>query len=195
METSEAHDAQTAFQSPVPIIIRLRTIVFGEEIPDKYTQFTFFLNLFFWLTFFIWSIASYLTISNRTLIMEQKQIPVEEIIYQRGEQLGFNGTDFLDRLITTHSIGVFCWVIVFIGLVLLYRKKEVFLYFILGGTLFYTGMLLFYMNYSFFKEDVTMFDKIGLLAITLSSVMYFFLLKKENAGGTINFFEEEESPE
>lgn len=195
METSNAKEAQTAFQSPVPIILRLRTIVFGDEIPDKYTQFTFFLNLFFWFTFFIWSIASYLTISNREVIMDQKNIPVEEIIKSRGIELGFDGQDFLERLVTTHSIGVISWTIVFVGLVFLYRKKEIFIYFIAAGTLFYVGMLLFYMSYSYFKEDVTLFDKIGLLAILLSSTMYYFLLRKENSGGSINFFEEEESIE
>lgn len=195
METSNAKEAQTSFHSPVPIILRLRTVVFGDEIPDKYTQFTFFLNLFFWFTFFMWSVASYLTISNREVIMDQKNIPVEEIIRSRGEQLGFEGQDFLDRLVTTHSIGVISWTVVFIGLVFLYRKKEIFIYFIAAGTLFYTGMLLFYISYSYFKEDVTLFDKIGLLAILLSSTMYFFLLRKENSGGSINFFEEEGSTE
>lgn len=195
METSNTKEAQTAFQSPVPIILRLRTVIFGDEIPDKYTQFTFYLNLFFWLTFFIWSVASYLTITNREVIMEQKNIPVEEIIKSRGDQLGFEGQDFLDRLETTHSIGIISWTIVFVGLIFLYRKREIFIYFIASGTLFYTGMLLFYMSYSYFKEDVTLFDKIGLLAILLSSTMYFFLLRKENSGGSINFFEEEESIE
>jgi hypothetical protein len=114
---------------------------------------------------------------------------------QRGQALGFEGQDFLDRLLTTHAIAVVAWIIVFIGIVLLYRKKEVFLYFIVGGTVFYSGMLLFYMSFSYFKEDVTLFDKIGLLAILLSSTIYYFLLKKENAGGSINFFEEEEAIE
>jgi hypothetical protein len=127
--------------------------------------------------------------------MDQKNIPVEKIIHLRGEQLGFEGQDFLDRLVTIHSIGVVSWTVVFIGLVFLYRKKEIFIYFIIAGTLFYVGMLLFYMSYAYFKEDITLFDKIGLLAIFLSSTMYYFLLKKENSGGSINFFEEEESIE
>lgn len=195
METTNASESRSALQHPLPIILRARTVVFGDETPDKYTQFTFFLNLFFWFTFFIWSVASFLTISNRKIITEQKNIHVEEVIHARGEALNFDGQDFLDRLITTHSIGIICWLVVFVGLVLLYRKKEIFIYFIIGGVVFYTGMLMFYMSYGYFREDVTMFDKIGILAILLSSTMYYFLLKKENSGGSINFFEEEESIE
>jgi hypothetical protein len=195
METSSTNESQTAFHSPIPIILRLRTVIFGDKIPDKYTQFTFYLNLFFWFTFFIWSFASYMTISSRELIMKEKNIPVEEVIENRAQALGFEGADFLDRLLTIHSIGIITWSIVFVGLALLYRKREIFIYFIVSGTLFYTGMLVFYLSYSYFKEDITLFDKIGLLAILLSSTMYYFLLKKENSGGSINFFEEEESIE
>ena len=170
-------------------------MIFGEEKPDKYTQASFYLGLVIWIIFFIWSFASYLAISFREMILDQKGISVEKIIIERGEQLGFEGTEFIDRLMTFHSISMICWVVVLIGLILLWRKDVRFAWYIFGGTAFYTGMMLFYLNYSYFRDDTTFFDKIALLTFVANAAMYLFMLRKEESGGSLSFFGEEDDEE
>lgn len=192
MESQQFDNIPKWTKGNLQILSRLKHVLFGEEQPDQYTKVTFFLNLSIWILFFLWTIASYCAISFRQLIFEQKGIPVESIIMARGEVLGFESSDFLERLLTFHAISIVCWIFVFIGLVFLWRKKEKFIFFLFGGTIFYLVMLLFYLNYSYFKEDTTTFDKIAFLAFNANTLIYYFLLRKEKKGGTIDFFGEDE---
>lgn len=195
METPQTDHTETLFNSPIPLWLKIRGLVLGEEKPDAYTQATFYMNLIIWIIFFFWSISSYFAIYFRDLILEQKGIPVELIIKARGEYLGFTEGDFLDRLLTFHSLGIVCWIVVFIGLVLLWRKNEKFVYFFFGGTLFYFFMILFYLNFQYYREDTTFFDKVCFLALNANTLMYYFLLKKEKKGGSLSFFGEDEDDE
>lgn len=195
MDTLQTEQPKTKFNSPLPTLIKLRNIIFGKDKPDGYTQATFYLNTLIWFILFIWSVLSYFVITKRALIFTEKGIPVESIIIERGEQIGFASTEFLDRLLTFHAVSIVCWIFVFIGLVLLWRKNLKFIYFFFGGTLFYLGMILFYLNGIYYREDVTTFDKIAFLALNASSLLYYFLLKKEKNGGSLSFFGEDEDDE
>jgi hypothetical protein len=182
---------QTPFQSPVPFLRQLSKFTFGTREPDHFTKLTFYLLLFYWFCFFVWSVASYLTISFREFIMSEKKIPVEEIINARGLALGFQESEFLEHLLTAHGIGMVCWLVVLVGLILLWRKQESYLWFILLPVLFYLGLLLFYMSPAYFREDVTFFDKSGLVIVLAATLMHFLMLKRERTGGSINLFEED----
>ena len=78
----------TKFQSPVPLLIRVRNFIFGKKKPDVFTRVTFYINMLIWFMFFLWNIVSYIAISSRNLILDMKGIPVEEIIEVRGVELG-----------------------------------------------------------------------------------------------------------
>lgn len=194
MGTQQQH-SESLIGNQMPFLLRLRDWVFGNEKPDMYTQASFYMNLFIWFIFFLWSIASYVAITFRQMIFEQKNIPVELIIKARGIKLGFEPTDFLDRLLTFHAISIICWIAVFIGLVLMWRKDIRFIYFHFGGTLFYFGMLLFYLSFSYYKEDTTFFDKVTFLAMNVNAVMYYLLLRREINGSSLSFFGEEDDEE
>jgi hypothetical protein len=183
---------ETPFQSPVPFIRQVSKLVFGTREPDNFTKLTFYILLFYWICFFVWSIASYMTISFRELIMTEKKIPVEDIINARGLALGFEDGIFLDHLLTVHALGIICWLIVLVGLILLWRKSVRYPLFILVPVLFYAGLMLFYMSPSYFREDITFFDKSGLVIVLAASVMHFLMLKREQTGGSINLFEEDD---
>ena len=174
---------------------KLHRLILGDETPDQYTLFTFYINLFFWFCFFIWSLASWLTLYYRKLISDQKDIAVEDIIDSRGTALGFEPGEFISRLETALLLDLLIFSFVFIGLILIYRKKLNFIYFVVGGILLHIGLQLFYIGFNYFSEDVTLFDKTGLLAMLASSIMYYFLLKREKSGGSISFFDEEEAVE
>ncbi len=185
---SQTENQETKFKSPIPILTQLHGYIFGDEKPDNFTQFTFFLNLFFWFIFLLWSVISVLTLSFRHVVEKHKKISIEEIIFNRGKELAFEPSDFLNHLMTTYTVSVILWLAVFVGLVLLWRKNRFFIYFLGGGVILYVSMLIFYMSFTFFVEDTTLFDKIGLLAMLSSSLMYHFLLKKESRDGTMSFF-------
>ena len=185
---NQTENQETKFKSPIPILRQLHGYIFGDEKPDNFTQFTFYLNLFFWFIFLLWSVISVLTLSFRHVVEKHKKISIEEIIFNRGKELAFEPSDFLNHLMTTYTVSVILWLAVFVGLVLLWRKNRFFIYFLGGGVILYVSMLIFYMSFTFFVEDTTLFDKIGLLAMLSSSLMYHFLLKKESRDGTMSFF-------
>ena len=187
MEDQEVKSA-TKFQSPLPFIIQLRNLIFGKKKPDTFTKVTFIINLIICSTFFLCSIISYYSISMKGFIESEKGISVEEIIANRGMELGFKNGQFLSHLLTFHAISTICWMLVFIGIVLLYRKKIQFIYFIFAPILFYVGMSIFYISYTYFIEDTTTFDKIALLVIMVGSIVHYFLMRNESRGGSINFF-------
>ena len=178
------------FQSPIPIIFKLKNILLGKSNPDIYTQINFIINILIWMIFMFWNIMSYFIITLRSLIFQYKGITVEKIIKKRGVELGFESNDFLSRLITFHSIAIICWILVLFGLIILYRKKKKFSLFILGGVAFYIGMSIFYLNWNYFILDTTSFDKIALLIIITSTTIHIFLTKNEQLGNSINFFGE-----
>ncbi len=192
MQDEQDDHKETLFNSPIPLLIRLRNFIFGKEKPDSYTKVTFYLNFIPALLFFFWNIASFFAVYLRQLIQDQKGVPVDLIIRSRGEMLGFDGEEFVSRVQTFYSVSAICWFVVLFGTILIWRKRERFVYFIFGGTLFYLGMTIFYMNYSFFKEDITFFDKIIYLAVLANSLLYFLLLRKEKRGESLSFFGEDE---
>lgn len=187
-EETEGKEKTTKFQSPKPLLVRLRNIVFGKRKPDIFTRVTFYINMVLWLSFMLWNIIGYFAISSRDLISEMKGIEVEKIITERGIELGFEPADFVTRLTVVHGVGILCWGAIFFGLVLLYRKRKQFIFFIVGGVLFYVGLNIFYLSFQFFKEDTTGFDKICLLIIVLSTVIHSVLMNNERRGGSISFF-------
>lgn len=183
---------RTRFQSPVPIVITLRKLIYGEGKPDMYTRIAFVINMIIWATFFLWNILSYFVLQKTELITTQKEIRVDEIIENRGAELGFEPGDFLSRLITFHSISILCWLLIFIGLMLLYRKNKRFIYLTLAPVIFYMGMSVFYLSFTYFLEDTTTFDKVALLVFVSSCILHAYLLKNERTGGSISFFGEAE---
>ncbi len=186
--TAESNEKKTKFQSPKPFLVRLRNLVFGKRKPDIFTRLTFYINLIIWLSFMLWNVIGYIAISSRKMITEVKGIEVEKIIAARGVELGFEPMDFITRLGVVHGVGVLCWGAIFFGLILLYRKRKQFVYFIIGGVIFYLGLNIFYLSFQFFREDTTNFDKIALLVMVLSTTIHSFLMKNERRGGSISFF-------
>lgn len=164
-----------------------------------YTRITFYINLLIWVTFFSWSILSYFVINSRHMIFEQKGLSVEYILFRRGEQLGYARGEFMERLLTYHSIGIILWGFVFLGLILLYRKKRLFVYFSLLPIILYLLMTIFYISWDYFMEDTTNYDKIALLVAISSLIIHSYMIKNELRGGSISFFgeatDDEESSE
>jgi hypothetical protein len=175
-------------ESPIPFVIILRNWIFGKKRPDIYTRLTFLTNLVIWLLFLIWSSFSYFAVASREWIWQQKGIAVTWIIERRGGQLGFEEGVFLNRLEWANLIGLCCWILFFIGLIFLYRKKRVFIYFTLIPLLAYIGINSLYLSFTYFVEDITLFDKILLLISLVSLTISAYFIRGERDGSPVNFF-------
>ncbi len=186
-------------ESPIPFVIILRNWIFGKKRPDIYTSLTFITNLIIWLLFLIWSGFSYFAVNSRDWIWEQKGIAVTSIINDRGTELGFEDGVFLGRMEMVSMIAIVCWVVFFVGLIFLYRKKRIFVYFTLIPLLTYIGINSVYLGFTYFIEDITLFDKILLLISLVSLSISAFMMRTSSGGNTgSNFFgvpTEEDVPE
>jgi hypothetical protein len=176
-------------ESPIPFVVIIRNWIFGKRKPDVYTRLTFITNLVIWLLFLIWSGFSYFAVNSREFILQQKGIGVKTIIDARGKELGYDPGVFLERMETASMIAIICWLAFFVGLVLLYRKKRIFVYFALIPLLAYIGLNSLYLGFDYFIEDTTLFDKVLLLISLVSLSISAHMMRNggsENAGS--NFF-------
>ncbi|GAB5418754.1 MAG: hypothetical protein Crog4KO_05110 [Crocinitomicaceae bacterium] len=177
-------------ESPIPFVIILRNWMFGKKKPDILTRITFLANFVIWILFLIWSCFSYFAVNSRQWIWEQKGLAVTWIIERRGEQLNYEKGEFLARLEFTSLMALLCWLLFFVGLVLLYRKKKIFIYFTLVPLLAYIAMNSFYLGFNYFVEDITLFDKILFLISGVSLLIAAFMIRggRDGSDSTSDFF-------
>jgi hypothetical protein len=160
METNEELEQHTKFNSALPLILKLRDLIFGNKKPDIYSRLTVYFNAIIWFIFLAWHLIGYASISMREVIFTEKKIDVEALIFERGKY---------------HLISSICWGTIFIGLILIWRKSRIFNYFIFIPLLVYAGMILFFLRWRYFMEDTTTFDKITLLVFVLNILIYWII--------------------
>lgn len=179
----EAH-----LESPLPLLSRLKNLVFGKENPDTYTQISFYIGLVIWLIFLVWNILGHTVLANTAWIEAEKGLQVQKMIFDRGLALGFEGEEFHHTLVQFYSIALFCWAGIFIGLVLQWRKNLAFIYFIGCSAGIYLLAMLFMLSFSYWYNDTTTFDKISFFLLVGHSFLYYYFLKREKNGDKMNFF-------
>lgn len=174
---------ETKFNSPLPILLKIRDFIFGKKRPEFYTRLTVYISALIWFIFLLWHTISFFAISFRNLIFNYKKIDVEQLIFDRGAALGFYQQQFLSLLLNFQLISIAAWSSVFLGIVLIWRKKRSFSIFLFGGiAVYYLAMILF-LGFRYFNEDITWFDKISVsILLLITGAYYFFLVleKKEN---------------
>jgi hypothetical protein len=180
---------KTKFNSALPMIIILRNAIFGKRKPDGYARFTLYINLVIWFTFLIWHLLSYFAFSLRDLIFEEKKIDLTTLIYCRGEELGFEATDFLNRILQFHIYSAIVWGVFFLGLVLLWRKSRWAIYTLFVSVATYYYLLIMYISLDFFNQDVTLFDKV-LLSFTGINLFIYFIINRWRTKRELAFLEE-----
>ncbi len=181
METNEELEQHTKFNSALPLILKLRDLIFGSKKPDIYTRVTVYCNTLIWFIFLAWHLIGFASISMREVIFTEKKIDVEALIFERGKLLGFQPYEFLNLLLKYHSISAICWGTIFIGLILIWRKNKIFNYFIFIPLLVYAGMIVFFLRWRYFMEDTTTFDKITLLVFVLNILIYWIIQRAKRS--------------
>ena len=166
-------------EDAIPLFVKISQLIFGKKKPDGFTRIVFSVNLFCWFLLFIWNMICYFVIISSDIIKENKGFSVNAIIRRNGQKLGFNGQDFLDAITQFYFLNNFIWIVIFIGLVFMYRKKSFYPFILLIGLGIHFSLMFFTLGLQYLIEDVSFFDKI-LYAILISfTIIHSFLMKKE----------------
>lgn len=166
-------------EDALPLIIKIRRFILGKKKPDGFTRLIFTINIFSWFLLMMWNLISYAAIQLSDIIKENKGFSVNAIIRKNGRDLGFEGQDFLDVINTYLFANIFIWIIIFIGLALLYRKLKVYPIFLLGGLGIHFLLMFFMLGLQYFIECVSFFDKILYGIIIITTMIHSALMKKE----------------
>ena len=194
-KTSIREEFEAHLNSPLTLLTRIRNLIFGTQSPDLYTRFSFFLALIGWFIFFVWAVMGTIAIRMRDLIFDTKEINVTSLIEERGIALGFEPQSFIGRLEAFHALSVIFWLVAFIGLVLLWRKNERFVYFYFGGAGAYLIFMWVMLGFGYYAKDTTFFDKIAYFVMVGHTAMYAYFLKREKSGNKIHLFGVEDEDE
>ncbi|MEX2484677.1 MAG: hypothetical protein WED10_08960 [Brumimicrobium sp.] len=166
-------------EDAIPLVVRMSQFIFGKRKPDGFTKIVFSINLFSWFLLTIWNMISYFVILSSDIIKANKGFSVNAIIRRNGRELGFNEQSFLDTITQYYFLNNFIWGIIFIGLVLMYRKSSYYTIFLLGGLIVHFSMMIFMLGLQYFIEDVSLFDKILYGVLISLTIIHSFLMKKE----------------
>lgn len=166
-------------EDAIPLFVKISRLIFGKKKPDGFTRIIFSINLFSWFLLFMWNMISYFVLLSSDIIKENKGFSVNAIIRRNGQKLGFNGQDFLDAITQFYFLNNFIWIIIFIGLILMYRKKAFYPFLLLGGLAIHFSLMFFTLGLQYFLEDVSFFDKILYAILIVLTIIHSFLMKKE----------------
>jgi hypothetical protein len=166
-------------EDAIPLLVRIRKLILGKQKPDGFTRLMFSFSLFSWLLLTVWNAVSYFVLLSSDIIQQNKGFSVNDVIIKNGQNLGFNGKEFLASISTFYFNSLFVWLFIFVGLALMYRKKQIYTFFVLGGLAFHFIYMFIVLGFQYFIEDVSFFDKILYAVLIVVTLIHSFLMKKE----------------
>lgn len=180
----------------IPLLIKIRDFALGKKKPDGFTRLMFTISLFCWVLLSFWNGLSYFVLISSNIIEQYKGFSVNQIIIKNGQNLGFDGPEFLASITDFYFYSLFIWAFIFIGLVFLYRKKQRYIFFVLGGLTIQFTYMFYTLGFQYFLEDVSFFDKILYAVLILVTFLHSILMnkeKEEEPEENIQFHEEDAS--
>src|SRR5690554_6905868 len=166
-------------EDAIPLLVRIKALILGNKKPDGFTRLIFSISLFSWFLLIMWNAISYFVLLTSDVIKENKGFSVNDVIIKNGQNLGFNGEEFLASITTFYFNSLFVWCFIFIGLALMYRKKRIYPLFVLGGLSFHFIYMFIVLGFQYFLEDISFFDKVLYAIIIGSTLIHALLLNKE----------------
>ncbi|HZH86312.1 MAG TPA: hypothetical protein VFD77_03280 [Brumimicrobium sp.] len=168
-------------EDAIPLLVRLRALILGKKKPDGFTRLMFSFSLFSWMLLTFWNAISYFVMLTSDIIEENKGFSVNDVIIRNGQNLGFNGAEFLSSITTFYFNSLFVWLFIFVGLALMYRKKGIYTLFVLGGLAFHFIYMFVVLGFQYFIEDVSFFDKILYAILIGVTLIHSLLMSKEGS--------------
>lgn len=177
-------------EDALPLFIRIRNFILGKRKPDGFTRICFMIVLFVWLLLAVWNAISYFVLLSADVIYQNKGISVNAIIRNHGKKIGFDGQEFLDALTTFYLSNLFIWLVIFVGLVFMYRKMKAYPLLVFGGLIVHFAYMFFILGLQYFIEDISFFDKICYIVFIGIIIIHSWLMNKEK-GEPIQISQEE----
>lgn len=169
-------DEKVGPTSPMPYILQLRNWIFGKEKPEVWTRIAFFICLPIVLINLLWHAISYFAFSAREVIYQNKKVDIAALAQKRAGELQMNEGDAIELLSTFHAISMILWLLAFVGLVCLYRRKKIFVVITVGSFFLYLAMMGFYLGGAYVWKETTNADKL-LLTIYAAVLLGIYRLR------------------
>lgn len=168
-------------EDAISLFARLRQLLLGKSKPDGFTRLMFSFALFSWCLLALWNAISYFVLLSSKVIQQNKGFSVHEVIIKNGQNLGFNGEEFLGSITNFYFNNLFIWLLILIGIILMYRKLKLYPFILLGGLAIHFIYMFFVLGFQYFIEDISFFDKILYLILFLVTLIHSFLMNKEQS--------------
>lgn len=169
--------SEAALNNPVLLLRKLRYLFLGTNRPPFWIRLCCYVNLLICLIFTFWHALSFGVISARSLVINAKEVDVEQLIFDRGEKLGFRPWDFLERLLQYHLFAIVCWLVVLVGIILCWRQKRSFIFLMAGGAALYYAVLFRNMGFKYYHQDTTAFDKVSYAILVINAVIIYLAMR------------------
>lgn len=163
----------------------------NKELPDHFTQISFYINLAVCVYFLFWNLITLVALNSLKLIVKYKQLSVAEMIEKRGKALGFQLNEFTISMNQYYVISLILFIPIALGLYLLWKKRKAFYPILIFSTLLQILCMIILLGPTFFWKDSTFTDKVLWLILLVNSSIYRGLLNKEMQSGKISFFNED----
>ncbi|MDG0974016.1 MAG: hypothetical protein P8O07_07640 [Crocinitomicaceae bacterium] len=166
-------------EDAIPLFIRIRRFILGKKKPDGFTRLIYTINFISWFLLMAWNLISFGVVQMSQLIYDNKGLSVKAILRRKGRELGFNGEHFLQAITDFYFLSIFVWIVILIGLVLLYRKSRFYTSFYFGGFMVHFTSMFLMIGFQYFLEDISLFDKILYGVMLITGLIHYTLMMKE----------------
>ncbi len=186
--SAENTNIETKFQSPFPILKSIRDWVLGSTQPDIYTRLAFYINLIITFLFLAWNTVVFIVMQFQDLILKHKTVDLKTLLEKQFSKAHIPTEDILEKMESFNQLQFIIWFTILFSSILLYRKKALFIWFLIAPVLILIFFSIYLFNGQFFQAYFSNFDQVALLILILNSIFYFIKLNRELHGSSTNFF-------
>lgn len=186
--STENTNIETKFQSPFPILKSIRDWVLGSTQPDIYTRLAFYINVIITFLFLAWNTVVFIVMQFQDLILTHKTVDLKTLLEKQFNKAHIPKEDIIEKMSHFNQLQFIIWFTVLFSSILLYRKKTLFIWFLIAPVLALIFFSIYLFNGQFFQAYFSNFDQVALLILLLNSVFYFIKLNRELHGSSTNFF-------
>ena len=145
-------------QSPAPLLVRIRKLVFGEIKPNLFVRYTYYINTCIGLIFLGWHLLGGASVFFRSVIFNQKRIQVDQLISESSKQLGYSFEELIWALEVHHVVSSLIWIIILLTMVFFWRRNQNTIFYLLFLFLFYFLQGIYFFGWNYITKEMTTAD-------------------------------------
>ena len=157
----------------------------GKVQPDVFTRLIFQVAIIGYVLLFLWSLVSWFAFSFGWKVEVDKGTQIIQLIESHASYYGLTRAEFQQQVTQFHILSMVSWLTALLSAILLYRKKPIFLSFMLIGHGLYFTSLMYLLGFDFFLRDIGWFEKLTVLVTHISGWICWVLQRNERKGKSI----------